>query len=251
MLCLLLTHFGRVRVSAAPRTVARQAPLSLGLFRQGCWNGLLYPPSGDLLDPGIKPATAALQANSFPLRPQGSPTVYHIREQSKVMKSFKTLEDEPRQSYSGTSGLPGLLWDVPGKPSGTCADQGRSRACAQITEDLVSKTGPVPSLTGAAGETGARPGPGLPRERGEHGQAQACPAPSPSLCSWTDAETQPSLNRSWKVPNTVTLTTNCLRLQNPHPKASQLRNQGWVPSLQGRIERLNEAYFSTSFNQVS
>ena len=78
------------------------------------------------------------------------------------MKSFKTLEDEPRQSYSGTSGLPGLLWDVPGKPSGTCADQGRSRACAQITEDLISKTGPVPSLTGAAGETGARPGPGLP-----------------------------------------------------------------------------------------
>ena len=51
--------------------------------------------------------------------------------------------------------------------------------------------------------------------------------------------------------NTVTLTTNCLRLQNPRPEASQLRNQGWVPSLQGRIQRLNEAYFSKSFNQVS
>ena len=36
-------------------TVARQAPLSMGLFRQEHWSGLLFPSPGDLHNPGIKP----------------------------------------------------------------------------------------------------------------------------------------------------------------------------------------------------
>ena len=39
-------------------TVARQAPLSMGVSRQQYWNGLLFPPPGDLPDPGIEPALA-------------------------------------------------------------------------------------------------------------------------------------------------------------------------------------------------
>ena len=35
--------------------VARQAPLPMGLFRQGYWSGLPFPPPGDLPDPGIEP----------------------------------------------------------------------------------------------------------------------------------------------------------------------------------------------------
>ena len=35
-------------------TVACQAPLSMGFSRQECWSGLLCPPSGDHLGPGIK-----------------------------------------------------------------------------------------------------------------------------------------------------------------------------------------------------
>ena len=45
----------RVRLSAAPGTVARQAPLSTGFSRQEYWSGLPFPPLGDLPDPGIEP----------------------------------------------------------------------------------------------------------------------------------------------------------------------------------------------------
>ena len=39
--------------SATLWTAARQAPLSMGFFRQEYWSGLPHPPTGDLLDPGI------------------------------------------------------------------------------------------------------------------------------------------------------------------------------------------------------
>jgi len=41
-------------LSATPRTVAHQAPLSMGFFRQGYWCGLPFPPPEDLPDPGIE-----------------------------------------------------------------------------------------------------------------------------------------------------------------------------------------------------
>ena len=43
-------------------TVARQAPLSMGFPRQGCWSGLPFPPPGHLPDPGIEPASLASPA---------------------------------------------------------------------------------------------------------------------------------------------------------------------------------------------
>ena len=42
---------------ATPRTVAHQAPLSMGLPRQEYWRGLPHPPPADLLDPGIEPTS--------------------------------------------------------------------------------------------------------------------------------------------------------------------------------------------------
>ena len=53
--------------------VARQASLSMGFFRQECWNGLPFPPPGDLPDPGIEPVSPALQADSLPLSHRGDP----------------------------------------------------------------------------------------------------------------------------------------------------------------------------------
>ena len=48
----------RVRLFVTPWTVASQAPLSLGFFRQEYWNGLPFPPPpGDLPDPEIQPAS--------------------------------------------------------------------------------------------------------------------------------------------------------------------------------------------------
>ena len=48
-----------------PWIIAHQAPLSMGFPRQEYWSGLPFPSPGDLLDPGIEPASPALQADSF------------------------------------------------------------------------------------------------------------------------------------------------------------------------------------------
>ena len=47
-----------------PWTAAPQAPLSMGFSRQEYWSGLLFPSPGDLPNPGIKPRSPALQADS-------------------------------------------------------------------------------------------------------------------------------------------------------------------------------------------
>ena len=49
-----------------PWTVARPAPLSMGFFRQEYWSGLPCPPPEDLPNPGMEPASSALQADSLP-----------------------------------------------------------------------------------------------------------------------------------------------------------------------------------------
>ena len=45
----------------------------MGFSRQKYWSVLLCPPPQDLPDPGIKPESPVLQANSLPLSPQESP----------------------------------------------------------------------------------------------------------------------------------------------------------------------------------
>ena len=61
----------RVRLFATPRTVAYQAPLSMGFSRQEYWNGLPFPSPGDLPDPGIKPVSPSFQADALTTEPQG------------------------------------------------------------------------------------------------------------------------------------------------------------------------------------
>ena len=63
----------RVRLFATPRTVAYQAPPSMGFSRQECWNGLPFSSPGDLPDPGIEPGSPALQADALPSEPPGKP----------------------------------------------------------------------------------------------------------------------------------------------------------------------------------
>ena len=57
------------------RTVACQAPLSMGFPRQEYLSGLPFPSPGDLLNPGIEPTSPTLQTNSLPSELQGKPTV--------------------------------------------------------------------------------------------------------------------------------------------------------------------------------
>ena len=59
-----------------PWTVAHQAPLSIGFSRQEYWSGLPFPSLGDLLDPGIKPGSPALQVDSLPTELLGKANVW-------------------------------------------------------------------------------------------------------------------------------------------------------------------------------
>ena len=54
-LCWVPSHFSRVQLFATQWTVACQAPLSIGFFRQEYWSGLPCPSPGDLLNPGTEP----------------------------------------------------------------------------------------------------------------------------------------------------------------------------------------------------
>ena len=69
----LLSQFSCVQLCTTPQTAACQALLSMGFSRQEYWSGLPCPPPGDLPDPGIKPRSPALQADSLPLSHQGNP----------------------------------------------------------------------------------------------------------------------------------------------------------------------------------
>ena len=55
--------------SLPPWTVACENPLSMGFSRQEYWSGLPFLSPEDLPDPGIKPRSTALQANSLPSEP--------------------------------------------------------------------------------------------------------------------------------------------------------------------------------------
>ena len=70
------SRFSYVQLFETPWTVAHQAPLSMGFSRQEYWRGLPCPPPGDLPNPGIKPLSPALQADSLPMSHQGSLYIY-------------------------------------------------------------------------------------------------------------------------------------------------------------------------------
>ena len=60
-----------VRLLATPWPIAHQAPLSMEFSRQEYWSGLPFPSPGDLPDPGIKPWSLTLQADSLLSEPPG------------------------------------------------------------------------------------------------------------------------------------------------------------------------------------
>ena len=69
MLCV--KSLSRVRLFVTPWTVARQAPLSMGFSRQEYWSGLPFPSPGDFPNPGTKPGSPALQADTLSSEPPG------------------------------------------------------------------------------------------------------------------------------------------------------------------------------------
>ena len=83
---IFLVPLSRVQLFATPWTVAHQAPLSMGFFRQEYWSGLPFPSPGDLPDPGIKPRSHALQADALPSEPPGEAQVKSWKHQTTAFK---------------------------------------------------------------------------------------------------------------------------------------------------------------------
>ena len=69
----MISHFSHVQLFETLWTTAHQALLSMGFSRQEYWSELPCHPPGDLPNPGIKPWSPALQADTLPSEPPGKP----------------------------------------------------------------------------------------------------------------------------------------------------------------------------------
>ena len=80
-----------------PWTVAYQAPLSMGFFRQEYWSGLPFPSPGDHPDPSIKPRSPTLQADALPSEPprRGSRYGKETSTRSKYKQRKQELNSNP------------------------------------------------------------------------------------------------------------------------------------------------------------
>ena len=85
----------RVRLFVTPWTVALQPPLSIGFSGQEYWSGLLFSSPGDLPDPGIKPWSLELQANSLPSEPPGK---QHLNKFHPTKSIF--VNSEPQEMWT-------------------------------------------------------------------------------------------------------------------------------------------------------
>ena len=97
-----------------PRTIALQAPLSMGFSRQEYWSGLPFPSPGDLSCPGIEPESPALQADSLQTELSGNLIKLVFQKSAaavaaaKLLQSCPTLCDPIDGGLSG-SPVPGIL----------------------------------------------------------------------------------------------------------------------------------------------
>ena len=80
--------FGCVRLFVTLWPAARQAPLSMGFFKQEHWRGLPFPPTGGLRDSGSESSVfcaSSIASGFFTVEPSGKPTshVYNVQEKKK------------------------------------------------------------------------------------------------------------------------------------------------------------------------
>ena len=80
-----------VRLFPTPQTIAHQAPLSMGFFRQEYWSGLPFPFPGELTDPGIKPGSPVIWADALQSEPPGKP-LYALSIIIKMSYACKTQD---------------------------------------------------------------------------------------------------------------------------------------------------------------
>ena len=73
LLLLLLSCFSCVQLCATLWAALCQAPLSMGFSRQQYWDGLPFPPPGDLPDAGTEPGVSYSAGRFFTAEPPGKP----------------------------------------------------------------------------------------------------------------------------------------------------------------------------------
>ena len=80
------------QLSVTPWTVARQAPLSMGILQARVLEWVAVPPPGDLPNPGIEPRSPALQVDSLLSAPLGKPKNTGVGDLSMLQVIFPTQE---------------------------------------------------------------------------------------------------------------------------------------------------------------
>ena len=129
-----------------------QAPLSMGFSRQESWSGLPFPSPGDLPDPGNKPGSPALQADSLSAKLQGKPNwnVTWLIKRKEVLIHTATQVNCKSIMWNQRSQSPGMIygsthrknpeeanppkwqkaeWWVPGSEVGELFNRQRSLLC--------------------------------------------------------------------------------------------------------------------------
>ena len=112
----VVSRFSCAQLFAAPGTVARQAPLSMGFSRRGYWSGLPCPLQGIFLAQGLNPCLLRLlhwQAGSLPLEPPGKSPCFSLFL-SKEKETEREIEtgrrgggkEKPSPSNHGIAVLP-------------------------------------------------------------------------------------------------------------------------------------------------
>ena len=94
--------------SVTPRTVAHQAPLSMGFSRQEHWSGCPCPPPGDLPDPGIEPASPGSPAWAGRFFTTSAPWEAQERTYGMVNARFRAVKGKRGVTGEGDT-VPRLL----------------------------------------------------------------------------------------------------------------------------------------------
>ena len=81
------------------RTVACQAPLSMGILLIEYWSELPCPPPGDLPNPKIEPRSLAFQVDYLPSEPPGKPKTTGVGSLSLLQRIFPTQESNRALLY--------------------------------------------------------------------------------------------------------------------------------------------------------
>ena len=94
-------YVGLLSQNSLLRTVASQAPLSMGFSRQEYRSGLPCPPPGDLPDLGIECLICLLhwQSGSLPLAPPGKPSIHIIYMFSSIILLLTFLRSHIQCDY--------------------------------------------------------------------------------------------------------------------------------------------------------